>query len=325
MNSGFRATIILEWENALLSELERTFRMLERLDAQIAQTHGQFELLVLFDPAVVEELLIHAHVSTRLKLSGARVSLRLIGAPGQHYYELKNTGARQAQGDLLVMLDSDVIPEDRWLTTLLDTCEAHPDIDVLAGNTFIDPAGLLGKAFSAGWFYPLRAERHELIEPAPFVWANNCVFRRQLFLSNKYPANQHGTTRDACYFQRKALRNAGAKIALHTGAQCSHPPPNGLRHWLNRALAEGRDHSIRKAGTLRGKPGALRRSLRRAGRGVSQACSRSLRTETRLRMGMTPAEVPISIAMTAMYYGLYVVGALLTCIAPQRARQWWRI
>lgn len=325
MNTQFRATIILEWENAVLSELGRTLRMLETLDVQITQTHGEFELLVLFDPAVVNEHQIHAHVTTQLRRSASRVRLRLIAAPGQHYYELKNTGAQQAHGNLLIMLDSDVIPEDGWLSTLLDTLDAHPEIDLVGGNTFIDPVGLLGKAFSAGWFYPLREERRELIEPAPFIWANNCAFRKETFLRNPYPCSQHGATRDACFYQHKALRDEGARIALHTGAQCSHPAPNGLHHWFIRALAEGRDHSIRKARTLRGKPGALRRSLRHAARGTWQACSRSLRADTRERMHMTPVEAPLSILMTAMYYGLYVIGATLTCITPQRARNWWQI
>lgn len=325
MNTDFRATIILEWENAVLSELERTLHMLERLDAQIAQMHGDFELLVLFDPAVVDEARIHTHIITRLKLSASQVSLRMIAAPDQHYYALKNIGAQHAQGDLLVMLDSDVIPEDGWLSTLLGTLDAHPDIQVLGGNTFIDPVGLLGKAFSAGWFFPLREERREIIEPAPGLFANNCVFRRPIFLAHPYPLDDDGSNRGACYRQYKAMKQCGTRIALHTGAQCSHPAPNGLHHWLIRALAEGRDHSIRKASTLRGKPGALRRSLRHATRSIWQACSRSLRADTRQRMCMTPLEAPASIVMTIMYYGLYVIGTTLTCIAPQRTRHWWQI
>ena len=325
MNTQFRATIILEWENAVLSEIERTLRMLERLDTQIAQTHGDFEFLVLFDPAVAEEHQIGAHVTTRLRQSAAQVQLQLIAAPGQHYYELKNTGAQHAHGNLLVMLDSDVIPEDGWLSTLLDTLDANPDIELLSGNTFIDPVGLLGKSFSAGWIYPLRAEQPELIEPAPFVWASNCAFRTETFLRHPYPCSQDGATRGACFLQHKALRDEGARIALHTGAQCSHPAPNGLHHWCTRALAEGRDHSIRKARTLRGKPGALRRSVKHAARRTWQACTRSLRSDTRQRMHMTLAEAPLSILLTAMYYGLYVVGATLTCICPQRTRIWWQI
>lgn len=47
-------------------------------------------------------------------------ALKVLPTTGKRYYELKNYGATHIRSDVLVFLDSDVIPEDGWLEALLE-------------------------------------------------------------------------------------------------------------------------------------------------------------------------------------------------------------
>ena len=54
-------------------------------------------------------------------------------------------------------LDSDVVPEPGWLDRLLDAL-AGPGVEVVAGGTYVEPVGLVGKTFALTWFFPLRGD-----------------------------------------------------------------------------------------------------------------------------------------------------------------------
>lgn len=51
-------------------------------------------------------------------------AVRTVIADGEHYYELKNRGARTAQGNIIAFLDSDVMPEPGWLQALVSALES---------------------------------------------------------------------------------------------------------------------------------------------------------------------------------------------------------
>src|SRR5215472_15982971 len=44
--------------------------------------------------------------------------IRTIAADGAHYYQLKNLGARAATGDIIVLVDTDVVPEPGCLAAV---------------------------------------------------------------------------------------------------------------------------------------------------------------------------------------------------------------
>jgi hypothetical protein len=318
-------SIVMEWENATLAGRERAERVLDSLSRQVRSRRERFELLLMHDPGPVPAPELAALAMRCLGAAGDPIDWRLEAAAGLHYYGLKNEGASRSTAPLLVFLDSDVIPDEHWLDGLLDTLQADPDVSVVAGNTYIDSVGWLGKAFAAGWFYPLRRDDAALIEDAPFLWANNIVFRRERFLAAPYPAATHGETRDACHRQFLALKEAGASLRVQTAAQARHPAPNGVRHFVVRGLAEGRDHcmaSVREQHSVRRR---MRRSWKHARRMLGQTLRRCASRQDRARMRMRPFEAPICASIMLFYYGLYLGSAWLTAWSPGTTAKWWRI
>ena len=103
---GRTISVIIEWENAKLSELARAERMLARLGEQMAvaaRRHDlQAELIVLYDSDEIDESVPRTAVEARIPANAWPGVIRIEKAPGQHYYEQKNTGAKLATGEFLV-------------------------------------------------------------------------------------------------------------------------------------------------------------------------------------------------------------------------------
>ena len=106
----------------------------------------------------------------------------------------KNIGAARARGEVIVFLDSDVIPEEGWLASLLQAL-SNLDVGVVGGNTYIAHEDLNGKAFALFWFFPLREARGGLWRD-PHFFANNVAFRAEVFRAHSFPPL--GTFRGQC-------------------------------------------------------------------------------------------------------------------------------
>ena len=133
------------------------------------------------------------------------------------------------------------MPEPGWLAALIEPFR-DPKIEVAGGNTYIDPANLYSKAFALFWFFPLRSSGGGLT-PSDRFFANNVVFRRDLFLAYRFP--DLPLLRGQCWALAEALQRDGHRIYIQNEARVSHPPPNGLQHYARRALCEGHDNAFR--------------------------------------------------------------------------------
>ncbi len=54
MNPLIELSIVVEWENVLLSEDERCFHMLRKLSKQLGEINRRAEVLVLFNPNQID-------------------------------------------------------------------------------------------------------------------------------------------------------------------------------------------------------------------------------------------------------------------------------
>jgi hypothetical protein len=326
-----RISIIVEWENVLLSEMDRCREMLRRLADQVASieqrgaTQGgtlgrlvfPFELIVAFDPGAVSRETVAGVLADSLPAGQDVLHVRLEAAPGLEYYGMKNHGATIATGDVVVFLDSDVIPQPLWLERLLGAFD-DPAVQVVGGNTFIEPLSVYTRALAAGWFFPFQAPEARVVV-SKYFFANNVAFDRGVLAAHPFRPVA-GQSRGACTRLAADLTRQGIQPRLHKGAQVSHPPPNGVRHFFVRALAHGRDEVIQDELAARTSAAAgWRRVIASTRRGLS----RVVRHRRDLRLSW--AGLPAAGLVVVVYYATYLVGDLCTRVAPQAMRARFQI
>ena len=329
----WRLSIIVEWANTHLNGVPRAWHMLDSVRAQwqqIVDRHhpaslpadaGRFldgldpraEVLVV--AGEVLDAAVAAEIRARL---GDAVDVAIHVAEGLEYYPLKNHGARHANGDLLLFVDSDVWPDDDWLPHLLGSF-ARTDVDVVCGQTYVAPTDLVARAFALGWRYPLREDAGSL-HPLRRFFCNSIAFRSTVFPSTGFPSLGR-RSRGAATLMSQALGRQGISVWENPRACVDHPPPANLRHLAIRALADGRDHYFKRAD---GRDlGALAFSQMEALRRMSRAAYHTARYGR--RVGMRPWELPAVLAICASYYGLFALGGVMTHVSPEAMGQRFRV
>jgi hypothetical protein len=325
------ASVIIEWENVRLSELDRCRRMLRALAAQIVELHGptaaallepglhplvaEFEIIVLYNNAAIAGSDVERVVSAEIPSTTPHCTWRLVPASGEGYYAQKNFGASRASGDILVFIDSDVVPEPGWLANMLAPMN-EPRCQVVAGHAYLDPERLIGRTFALVWFFPLRSEVARL-GPTSWFFANCVAFRRECFLAHPYVLIA-GSARGACTQLAHELTAAGIPILLNTAAQVSHPAPNGLRHLFLRGLAQGRDELLKSQLQHR-------RGLASLAHSVAWICKWELRALRKIilnyrRVGMPLWQVPAAMSIATAFWLLFPVGDIATRLFPERMK-----
>lgn len=319
-----RLSIVLEWANTRLHGVPRAHVVLEALVRQwrgIAA--GELPatlapearaLLRGLDPRA-DLAIVSGEAPGAVLDAGLRgrlsehFDLRVELAPGLEYYPLKNFGAGLTRGDLLLFVDSDVLPEEGWLAHLLGSF-ADPGLAVVCGQTYVAPTDVFARAFALGWTYELRDDSGPLVQPRKF-YANNIAFRRDVFERTGFrPLGAR--SRGAVSLLRADLDALGIPIWENRSARVDHPPPTSFRHMVVRALAHGRDHYMKgsEARTLQG----LRRSLGVAGWRLRRGFSR---TGAHWReVGLRRRDVPAALLIISAYYGFFALGGVLTHVHP---------
>lgn len=320
-------SIIIEWENVKLSEMDRCREMLREMAKQIpeyfdsqrveelAESAPAAEILILYDAGAFDGSFINEIVEMEIPRTTRHCQWRIIAAGSEGYYGLKNIGSRQAQGDILLFIDSDLIPEPKWIENMLSPMQ-NPEVKVVAGHAYVTPDDMLSRTFALTWFFPLRATV-ATISPAKGFFANSVAFRREVFLAHPYqviPGASHG----ACRLLAKQLMAEGVQILSNTGAQASHPPPNGLRHFLIRAVVQGRDDLLMNQTEQRAGKGSIFHSIARIGKWQLKAWRRILFGFH--TVGLPFYQVPFAFFIASIYGFLFFAGDLATRLFPARMK-----
>src|SRR5262245_12042354 len=209
---GKLVSVIIEWENAKLSDLNRAERMLTQLGAQIADAARKrdlrAELLLLYDSEEIDPAVPHAAVTARIDRAAWPGTIELVPAPGKRYYEQKNAGAHLAKGEILIFLDSDVVPDGGWLDGLLAALD-DPNIDFVGGETYLATETLHDRLFAAFWSFPPKHPSRGIYRRRSF-YANNLAVRRETFLANPFP--DATAYRGQCSQLAKSMRDKGITV-----------------------------------------------------------------------------------------------------------------
>lgn len=227
-----RISVIVEWDNVHLSSgralAERSLRCLAAELSAIEQT---FEVLVLFDERD------RADVAALTARHFTDFQPALVSLKGGRYYEMKNAGFAIARGELIVLWDSDIETARGALRTILDAFD-DPARQVVAGCPFIDPSSFMGRAWSVLSAFPPQS-RDNVIEPVPRFFANLVAFRRDVIERHHFPDDNR--MRMQCVELSARLTAEGIVIWRARGARVKHPPPEGVRSLVGRALWHAHD------------------------------------------------------------------------------------
>jgi len=330
-------SVVIEWDNARVSKLVRARNMYRVLVGQIRRLHDDWdsyakggsrteqtitrviEVFVLYDALEIEPAVIEAVTSAPGSALPDGVALHVVGTPGLGYYDLKNEGAKHARGDIVVFLDSDVIPEPDWLDEILRPFR-DPAIQVVAGNSYIEPVSLYSRAFALTWFFPLRTPVGPLATTSCF-FANNFAGRREVL--RQYPFPDQPRFRGQCTTLAKTLVKDGVSICANPNAHIAHPAPNGVSHFFRRAIWEGHDVIVDHC--LRGAlaPVGTGESIRLSYSGLRTKASQLWRTvqSQRGQVGLSAVAAPLAFAIALVYYTTCAVGEILSRRDPHIIRR----
>lgn len=296
--------MIVEWDNVRYYEIQRATVMLRRVLAQLGELGQAAEILLVFDARAIDESRVK-EVAAGLADRARGVEIQAVPTDGLRYYQLKNEGARRSRGDILVFVDSDVIPDEGWLTTLVGSFK-DPAVQVVMGNPYVDADTLYGKTFALAWYFPLRRLDGPLI-PTTHSFVNSIAFRRETFHRYPFPEDRELYI-GQCLDFTETLRRIGIEVYMNPAARVRHPPPTFLRS----AVINGHDAVVRqrRAGDPRARASYWRL------RGNLSAAAHRVGAE-RGAVGLSRGGASAALAIAASYYVVSFVAELLTWVSPR--------
>lgn len=232
-------SVVIEMENARAIEWSDVGESLRALAAQIADVSAAaatrpLVILVHSGPESDSSPLIEGTLCEAPRLKDI-ARLQAVSVPGGRYYELKNAGVAVADGEVVVLLDSDAVPEANWLRNMLAPFDQSSTL-AANGHTYLGYSCLISRTLALTWIFPLRAGDARA-ERRPLN-ANNCAFRTQWLQANPFTIDNGFKV--SCTKQTKRLQQSGAE-AVRTPAYVRHAPLSGWRFILWRAIVTGRD------------------------------------------------------------------------------------
>jgi len=238
-------SIIIEWENVLLAEKWRAVEMLRRVSKQIVEIlpnlSSKVEVIIVYRSDNFEHSQMEQIVNEPLESCSSMIDLKIIPATNLHYYYLKNYGVQQSHRDVLIFIDCDVIPEEGWLVAMLEPFK-NPETSVLTGLN-LPPKGLYEKGWSiASGCSMCESDDGDQIHERDRFLSSNVAFRRKIIEAKPYP--RLSQYRGQCGALGDRLILEGYKILCQPKSRIHHPPPNGLRHFVVRALCQGHDMAV---------------------------------------------------------------------------------
>ena len=324
-------SVVLEWENMTYAEQERPRLALAALQAQAAalllpspklpsdelapvRLSGPLDVILPFNNDLIDEREFLKNVSD---LVGERDSMRVRILPVANgtYCNQKNAGVAAATGEIVIFLDSDVTPEPNWMAAYLAAYE-DPHVCVAVGNTYVDISR--GDAYSRSmamtWMFPLRSTTTELTQTKWF-YANNAAFRKSTALA--YPFSQTpGLKHMPATILVQQLERAGIALWHIGAARCNHPAPNGVSHFVRRAISAGRARVLGNDGPV--GFGIVAKWMWAEIREIAWYCKRLMVDGEKVNLRWW--QMPVAMSVTVSYYGLRYCGSLATYVAPNLMR-----
>lgn len=187
-----KIAIVVEWENAVLSEVDRARRMLLAVSRQAIAVHAvhrsPIDLLVIYDPAHIDVDVPRSVMNACLDRANWPGAISLLPCEGSTYYTQKNFGAQQTDADFVLFLDSDVIPDEGWLEQLVSAA-LEEGADVACGETYLSTETPYERLCAAFWNFDTKKNASGSYGARNF-YANNVIFKREVITAHPFPASE---------------------------------------------------------------------------------------------------------------------------------------
>lgn len=204
------------------------------LDANLAALGAQtldpsrYEVIVVVDPSVEPSL--PQHLAERWPL------VRVVTAPGAHYYAQKNAGARAARGRVVGYVDADCIAVPGWARAMIDALDRDPRAACAVGR--YDTPRSDRSAFAQAFLVTLFGHHcGRVARDISSVAASNSAFRRDDIVGDPWVEEPYFHGPDVAKASQVAAR--GGRILFVPEAQSVHDHEPGLAAQHGRGLYWG--------------------------------------------------------------------------------------
>lgn len=209
MTTMVRVSVVVETINArtdapaseLPDSVAGTMAALER------QTFRDFEILIVIDDEV--------SAATADALRQRYPHARHVHARAANYFAHKNAGARAANGEIVVQLDSDCEPDAHWLHVISERFE--PGIAAIAGRTRYSGESLAARTFTVPDFANVISTYGDA---ASGFNLNNVAFRRDVIVT--HPFDERIRRNGGCYLAYHQMRREGLRVVYEPRASSQH-------------------------------------------------------------------------------------------------------
>jgi hypothetical protein len=207
----------------------------EPLDAALAHVRKQtlsrdrYEVIVVVNPTLQPRL--RSHLDTH------HPAVRVVEAPGSHYYEQKNVGARAARGEIVGFVDADCEPVPTWGEAVLEIFSRNDDT-IGAVQGAYDTPGSDRSAVALHFLlttFGHQAGRTERVIDS--LAASNCAFRRADLLAT--PFDEKAFFHGPDVRMATAIRVSGRHVLLTPDAANRHDHEPGVAGMLGRGAYWG--------------------------------------------------------------------------------------
>jgi glycosyltransferase involved in cell wall biosynthesis len=150
-----------------------------------------------------------------------------------HYWQVKNIGAEFAESEIVALIDSDAMPERRWLSSLVQSIQNGADVSV--GPSLYRGRGgspysswMLAAAFTS-WALVIARTRSGQRPQVGCIMAHNVALRRAVFLQHPFRPIRRSFCSALMYFE---LVRSGVKLSFEPEQRVAHATT--FRWWLGR-------------------------------------------------------------------------------------------
>ena len=182
-------SIIVEMDNAALLDWLEIAQTIGALEKQVCEwkfsNQQSVELIVVQAGSDEDNIELERQFKSHFPDLVGVADTKFFAVAGGRYYDLKNEGIKQANGDIIILIDSDTKAQPGWLTRLIEPF-SNSEIQVVNGVTYLKYDSFLSRVFALYWIFPLKNNDRRKSEKRALN-ANNSAFRQKWIKENPFP------------------------------------------------------------------------------------------------------------------------------------------